>query len=875
MSTESESTTEDLTELTDVAVSRWIDGTRDYDLEPLGRIAARRGKVDAKSIDTYTKKKYLEPVHTRCDHLSDFKMTLMEHQQRTVQAMLDIEIQRYIKVNLRANVKESSLHAAQTIGAPLVETCAGVLSERFGSGKTIEVIALICSHKRYLERMDTANGGPGIRKYPEITHLPVYGGKPVGNVKQSKNIYSEFIWSGFTPEVRRVYRTTLPQTIVFAGRVPIRQWQEDAENFSDLRCWLIENVFHMRELYECVFDPQGKNTRERLMKYDIVLVKNGKISGKFDPPELEGTHIYGKTSKNIMTVFGELFKNICFQRVVLDDFDQLGVPADSLVVPAIFTWFVSATKKTPNTGRSIKYPKRLQDLLFKYRPTYQSVWSNQELFTFFNVSCEESFITESTEASKVRYFVYKFDNPHGEFTGLIGTLGEEGQNIMEMLNAGADGAAAKEGGMTENEMKSGNLCMNLFSKILGKKWDIYYKALEIDAYIPRVRKYLESLPELPKGKSAPTPVLKALRKNIKTPGPFSAVKENIKKTSHNIQTMIDRIDDKNLELRTETGKALQRVKDNLREGDCPITCEPLAECEIIIMKCCGCVMSVEGAKMMFEGAYKATCGNCRSPVTRDTVEPVDPKITIEEIINEDIGIPDLTEDAVDATATETELDELDELDDLDELTELTEPAELYEDAETDVDRARRETLERMEDEGLNKINTVIYLALGMDDMLAEKREERTDISIPNLLEGRYDKGEPNKMKLKVLVYNKYADFFKSLEPKLNALGIAYETLTGSVRATAEIKRRYHLNYDHPNAINVLFIKGPKYCAGANLQNTHRLIFTHKEMERSTEEQMAGRAARFGRTTNLEIHYILFENEYAEMLGARVADGETT
>ena len=52
--------------------------------------------------------------------------------------------------------------------------------------------------------------------------------------------------------------------------------------------------------------------------------------------------------------------------------------------------------------------------------------------------------------------------------------------------------------------------------------------------------------------------------------------------------------------------AIERVKDHLREGECPITCEPLSESNIVVMKCCGAVLSLEGAEMMIQG-QRAQC----------------------------------------------------------------------------------------------------------------------------------------------------------------------------------------------------------------------------------------------------------------------------
>jgi SNF2 family DNA or RNA helicase len=377
----------------------------------------------------------------------------------------------------------------------------------------------------------------------------------------------------------------------------------------------------------------------------------------------------------------------------------------------------------------------------------------------------------------------------------------------------------------------------------------------------------------------------ALRRNIRTPGPISELQEIIPNNNDKIEEIVTEVLENNIEVKNEAGMAIQRVKDHLKEGDCPITCEPLRDSTIVIMKCCGCVLSVEGVEIMIAGSRKLICGNCRTQITRDMIESVDKDISIDDIVNEQISVEvdefveSKVESTTESTVEETFIDDLDDLDDLDAPDQSEKPKWAADsDTEDDLDEPRNEaeelarrTLQEIEREELTKINAAIYLILGMDEKVADIRQERQDIKIPGLLEGDHDKGSAgNPKKRKILVYNKFKEFFDDIQVKLSKLGISYETLEGTVPVVTEIKRRYHLNYDHPDAINVLFIKGPKYCAGANLQNTHRLIFTHKEMEAATEEQMAGRAARYGRTTNLEIYYILFRNEHDHMFANRIS-----
>jgi uncharacterized DUF497 family protein len=60
--------------------------------------------------------------------------------------------------------------------------------------------------------------------------------------------------------------------------------------------------------------------------------------------------------------------------------------------------------------------------------------------------------------------------------------------------------------------------------------------------------------------------------------------------------------------------------------------------------------------------------------------------------------------------------------------------------------------------------------------------------------------------------------------------------------------------------SVLLINSQQHCAGLNLQMATDVAFTHKIIDENVESQVAGRAQRIGRTCNLNIHYLFYQNE---------------
>jgi hypothetical protein len=62
----------------------------------------------------------------------------------------------------------------------------------------------------------------------------------------------------------------------------------------------------------------------------------------------------------------------------------------------------------------------------------------------------------------------------------------------------------------------------------------------------------------------------------------------------------------------------------------------------------------------------------------------------------------------------------------------------------------------------------------------------------------------------------------------------------------------------------LIINSVRYSSGLNLQTATDVIFVHQITDAAWEIQVTGRALRIGRTNNLNIHYVLYENEYAHL-----------
>lgn len=760
----------------------WINTIREYKLE-------KNDKFD----DEYKYKLHITDAY---EALVTYKLKtqLLAHQQRTVKAMIDLEERKYINITIPTS--------GFTYYNSIVETNAGIVSEKPGSGKTFEIFALIA---------ETANTHKNVA---DIASILLPKNKSINSIKFKNR--TTFTNEGFTYEVRKVYKKKFRQTLIFVGKSVLAQWAEKAILYTNFNVYIIENIFKLREFYDMIFNPNSKNNLKTLNKYDIILIKNGNIAGKFDVPELDDTSIQKNKNKPILSVFGELFKNYSWRRVVLDDFDTLTIPTNAITIPASFTWFISATKKNTTIKKTLPEYYNTKDILKNYRSAYSNIWKNKELFTIFNIGCDNKFIDNSTKASVIKYYIYTFINPNDNFIGMIGNMGQNNQSIAEMLNGDAINTAASIVGIRSNSV------VDIFEKILDKSWDNYKKNLEIAKYILEVKNIINELP------ISDLPCDIDIAKNIKKLGPISEV-QKIKYQQKYMHDIISDIELENNSKKDENGKAIQRVKDNIKQRECPISGEPLISCKgVLILKCCGITISLESSELIFT-SISAKCPNCRAIINTSKIILIDRDLnnssTMDKILCDDI------------------------------LESESNNSEIEDDSEP-------------EDDILDKFNCIIKIIQGKNDELSEVCEVKNNILIPNLLEGSSDYGSVDINDKKIIIYTNYKETMIKLEKKLNNKCISYAKLHGTSKNIKEIHRRYWLDNNDDESISVILINGPKYCAGLDLQNTTDLIFAHKVIDKNIETQIAGRGARYGRKNNFHIHYVLYENEKAYMFDNR-------
>ena len=109
---------------------------------------------------------------------------------------------------------------------------------------------------------------------------------------------------------------------------------------------------------------------------------------------------------------------------------------------------------------------------------------------------------------------------------------------------------------------------------------------------------------------------------------------------------------------------------------------------------------------------------------------------------------------------------------------------------------------------------------------------------------------------KVIIYSAYDSSFDKIVSLLQSMDITYNFLKGNDGQLRGIINRYK-----NGKLSVLLANTRYYGSGLNLENTTDIIMFHK-FDSEMEKQVIGRAQRYGRTSVLNVWYLLYENEHS-------------
>jgi hypothetical protein len=695
----------------------------------------------------------LDETYTKIDSIPGLKTSLFPHQKTIVRAMLDLEMNR--DFDIMCNVRKYACTAS-----------AGVLSESVGSGKTIDILSVIL-----------------MQKIPKI--CPDISALFVENNMARINHYSCI--------VRKKFHNILTPTVIFVGVGVINQWVNTVKTFTNLTFFTVFDVRDLQKLIDKISDSS-------INSYDIVLIKNGKVTRPIKFP----THIKVE-SKNlqksgiyIYNVISNM-RTFCWARVIIDDFDTIKLPPNSGIVNGLFTWYISSTTKKINIKYNYDRFKTTGELLLYGNYSFGNIMNNKILFKNLNICNDSEFVKLTNNINSPTFYAYVFYSTDNRYIGLLGILNtNEANEIMEMLNGDAIETAAERLGIKTNKV------LNIFQNLLGKEYEKYKKSVDVLAFIEEI--------EPMQGRREPISNNPDLDDTYKKSDLF--IRREINYNYPNLKSIIDNTKEEYTEIRNKTSIVIERVKSNIKNGECAICTNDLndEDDDTLILKCCGtvvCGICCFGTIFLKKSSV-GQCSNCRSQLNISSLIYLNSSFDLNKIVNE-------------------EIDEVDDIDD--------------------------EKKSNCVKQNRTKMTAIIEIIKG--DIPEERK--LVDVNINNLMKGTNIL--PESTYKKVLIFANFDETIKNIKETLIDEDIKFWQLGGSHR---EINKTVEL-FTQCTDTCVMVINSMKHCSGLNLQTATDLIFAHKIIDPNIETQVIGRGQRLGRTTTLNVHFIMYNNEYEYML----------
>ena len=707
-------------------------------------------------------------------------VNLFPHQETAVQALLDIEDKRVFPA---------------TSGSKVVTLRAGavVLSEPVGSGKTYIILAMI-AHRQIPKAIPSSNNAIVLSGNDAFKRNHYYG---YANMSIGMEIPE------ITIRFNGKYSLIKPNLVIVAPSV-LLQWEEAIRQNTNFRVLTIGDLRGMKKFKELL-------TKNDLHQFQVILMKNGTITGNLDIGA-EGV-AERKDYMSMIWAISQLTKEYCWSRVFYDDFDTCKAPAGSYLINSLFTVIVSATenKYAPAKKDKIQY-KNLADMLESKQTDLSMIIHDRVLFTNFNVRNKDSFTKESTRITILEKYRYVYDNPDDNFIRVMGAIGdEEARETVEALNAGAYGHAAQKWGC---ESRSAG---DIFKRMLDKQYDRYMTSVYILETIEKARNNVKDLPEYPEEKKFKAKVLDQVRGAV-----IKKTVPTLKYFDQRIMALLDELHLEYTKMKDRDGIAIQRVIENVKEGDCQVCHLPLEGFDVFIVRCCGLIVcdmcGIKGNQIALRYNYKiranticGQCANCKADVfPQNDLIYVDQSFDMSGLLKAKGDEQPLA--AVEQAVVEEKPEE----------PKIKNP----------------------------KLRTLLKIIRG--ENIPEREVVVTNIK--NLLPGTTNIPQGENIKRKVLVFASFDETLNVIEEFFVAQNITYLRLCGTAKQISDTVKNFH-TYG-----SVLLVNSQHYCAGLNLHFATDLVFYHKIINENIESQVAGRIQRIGRTVNGRIHYLCYRNE---------------
>lgn len=733
-----------------------------------------------RSTDVYDNIREITENSPVIEQPKNIKIELLKYQLASIWTMNEIEKYKHI------NVDEDYY------------SCAGILSNSLGSGKTATIIGLITYSK-----MPTC--GP---YYP--LSIDFYPDKSKTNGMAM-------------PIVLKSYNKVLRPALIFVGYGVLHQWAGEIIKFNpQLKYFMIDDIRALRKFYNLIY------TKE-INSYDIILVKNKTISGswEWEHGEVEESIIDSGT-KSIYNVIGVMCRNVCFSRVIVDDFDTIGLPRCAANLNALFFWFISSTKKRILNASNENEQYSIYDVCHRNNLRYSQLANNQVLYNLFNVCVAPEYYSAVSTVGKPQYFLYKFKNTAAKLITLVKYMPHDKVNdIMEALNGDAIEDAAKIAGIEANDPSE------IFKALLQKNYTLLADANKM---LDNFENYFDKidLSKLPHFTENPDQNDTYTRKDMRNMRPINWRYPNLK------SSLVEE-KQKWLDVKKQCENCLNKFRDSIKNNECQVCNLELDDTDenYAILPCCheiihadcavkGCnfnkVKTLDGSTIV---------GNC--PFNKNHIVYIDKLCFIKNSV-------DLKNITFDYKNVE------------------------HKEEHNPTNRSKYEAL-------LDIVNGIVpdeqtKCSIDIKELMKSKMDLPPPVYESKITDARkilsiYGKKTTNytlgwiapEWKPKVIIFANFDETLNKVEDEFKKNAINYGRLGGDVNNFRDIIYKFTVGL-----IDNLLIKSSIHCASLNLQCATDLVFAHHIIDYNIRAQVCGRIQRTGRKSNAKIHFILYENE---------------
>lgn len=454
----------------------------------------------------------------------------------------------------------------------------------------------------------------------------------------------------FNGMVKRIFppHKRIRTNLIFVGKSVTNQWKDYVAN-TKLNVFFVENVYAVRDFVD-MFDrciTQKPINFAEIEKYDAIIIKNDKISAKVDYKSIPIELLNLVKNSHIMTVFVNILRGYMVERTFYDDFDTIGIPSNAGYIVSKCNYIVSASQnETSKNKRTDIFPSMASFINYSADPLLNDITFNTINFHSFSLNVDPEVIGKSIQLPNPEFRKYVVKNPNAKLVNAMAELAdvEDANGVIDLINSDCtEQACAKVG------IKTGSV-IDIFEKVLGDKFEVYKNALNFMNFTKQLFEYINH-PDNANVLHIYSPEMEYFGKN-KINHLFRQHKSmpNVKLIKffemnilykYDIKKVVEEIIEEQTKIRENAGKAIDRVKDNIKQQtDCPICYADLTDDDtaVVIFKCCGIIPCISCA---FKGSNLAkynkkiqmSCPNCKKTIGITDLIAVDKTLNMDDIIN--------------------------------------------------------------------------------------------------------------------------------------------------------------------------------------------------------------------------------------------------